>query len=74
MERMFEGKEGRKTMNRIVRILMNRDGMTESEAKSLYKEVRAEFNDAVAAGDYELAEEIMACDLGLEMDYIFDML
>ena len=61
-------------MNKIVRILMNRDGMTESEAKSLYKEVKAEINSAVAAGDYNLAEEIMAADLGLEMDYIFEII
>lgn len=60
-------------MNRIIRILMNRDGMTESEAKSYYEEVREEFNDAVEKGDYELAEDIMASDLGLEPDYIFDM-
>lgn len=61
-------------MNRIVRILMKRDGMTENDARSLYEEVREEIFDAVSCGDYELAEDILAADLGLEIDYIIDIL
>ena len=60
--------------NEVIRILMERDGMTKDEALSYYKEVRAEMNEAIADGDYDLAEEIMYDELGLEMDYVFDMI
>ena len=61
-------------MNRIVKILMNRDGMTKAEAVELVKEVREMIEEAVEAGSYSEAEEIMYSELGLEMDYIFDIL
>ena len=66
--------EGRKNMNRVVKILMNRDGYTKEAAYDLVNEVRAEMQDAIACGDYDLAEEIIESDLGLEPDYIFDIL
>jgi hypothetical protein len=61
-------------MNRIVSILMKRDNMTETEAKDLLATVQTEVQEAVADGDYDLVEEIIACDLGLEMDYAMDIL
>ena len=54
-------------MNEIVRILMNRDEMTEEEAE----EVVAEAKELIADG--ENPEEILY-DLGLEPDYIFDLI
>lgn len=63
-----------KKQNEIIRILMERDGMDLKEAKSVLRDVKSEMEEAIADGDYELAEEIMASELGLELDYIFDIL
>ena len=61
-------------MNRVVNILMKRDGYTKEEAIEAIKDCREEINEAIADGDYDLAEDIIACDLGLEPDYIMDIL
>jgi len=61
-------------MKSVKRILMERDGMDEFEAQDLIDEVREELNFAMENDDYELAEDIMYGDLGLEMDYIFDLI
>lgn len=61
-------------MKSVKRILMERDGMDEFEAQELIDEVREELNFAMENNDYELAEDIMYGDLGLEMDYIFDLI
>lgn len=61
-------------MNRVVDILMKRDGYDEEEATELVRECRAEMLDAIECGDYNLAEEIIEMDLGLEPDYIMDIL
>ena len=61
-------------MNRVVEILMKRDGYSKEDAYDLVNDVRAEMQDAIACGDYDLAEEIIESDLGLEPDYIFDIL
>lgn len=59
-------------MNRIIEILMKRDGNTEKEAKERVKEVK----DMLEECDYDPyeAEIIMMEELGLEMDYIEDIL
>ena len=61
-------------MNRIVKILMNRDGLDESEAKALVNDVREMMLEAIDNGDYAEAEEIMESELGIELDYIIDIL
>ena len=61
-------------MNRVVRILMERDGMTEEEAKDALNDARTEIYSAVEDGCYEEAEDIMYSFLGLEMDYILDVI
>ena len=61
-------------MNRVVNILMKRDGYSEEEAIEMVNDCREEMNEAIADGDYDLAEDILAGDLGLEPDYIFDIL
>ena len=61
-------------MNRVVRILMQRDCMSQAEACALINDVKMEMMDAIEAGDYSLAEEIFECDLGLEPDYIIDIM
>lgn len=61
-------------MNEIIRILMHRDGLSEAEAKERLEEVKEEINEAIASGDEELVEDIVAGELGLEIDYIFDLI
>lgn len=59
-------------MNIVVKILMNRDGLTEEEAIQAVKMVR----DMIENCDYdpEQVEEIIMSELGLELDYISDIL
>jgi len=61
-------------MNKVVEILMIRDGMSRAEAEDVLSYCREMINNAVACGDYEEAEDIVASELGLEMDYIFDII
>ena len=60
-------------MNRIIRILMERDGLTYEEAKEEYEATREEMLESIAEGNLD-ADQILADNLGLEMDYIFDLL
>ncbi len=59
-------------MNRIIKILMKRDGMTEQEADDLLKETKQMMEDCNY--DPSESEEIFMSNLGLEMDYIMDLL
>ena len=61
-------------MKNVKQILMDRDDMTAEEAEELIEEVREEIQIAASSGDYELVEDIMYGDLGLEMDYIFEFI
>lgn len=61
-------------MNKIVEVLMHRDGMTKQEAENHLRYVKELANEAVATGSYDEVEDIMYSELGLEMDYIFDLL
>jgi len=60
--------------NDVLRILMERDGMTEKEAMDLIQEVREMMDEAIADGEYGEAEAIFEEELGLEPDYIFDII
>lgn len=64
----------KKKTNQIISTLMERDGMTLEEATSHYKYVKELINEAISLGDYDEVEDIMASELGLEMDYIFDIM
>ena len=59
-------------MNRIVKILMKRDNMTEAEARELVASVQEDIVQGIADGIYTY--EDVACiiedDLGLEADYM----
>lgn len=57
-------------MNTIVEILMKRDGMSLSDAKDLVNETR----EMLLTSDPFEADDIMADQLGLEPDYIMDIL
>jgi len=49
---------------------MKRDDLTREEAEERLREVR----DILAEADPWEAEDILADELGLEMDYIFDII
>lgn len=59
---------------KVVKILMERDDLTEEEANDLSNECKEDMQQAVASGDYEYAEACMKDYLGLEPDYIFDII
>jgi hypothetical protein len=56
-------------MEKIVDILMKRDGLTKQEAIELMEETKQEMMN-----NMDEAEDIFMEYLGLEMDYIFDFL
>ena len=60
--------------NRVVRILMHRDGLTEKEAVSRVEDTASEIYDAIEGTSCMEPEDIMMDELGLEPDYIFDIL
>lgn len=57
-------------MQNVINILMNRDGMTRDEARELVIETR----EMLLSADVWEADEIIADQLGLEPDYIMDIL
>lgn len=57
-------------MNPVVKILMERDGMTEQEAVDITRETKEE----LLSKDGCYADEIILENLGLEPDYIMDIL
>lgn len=61
-------------MERIIKILMDRDDMSRKEAIELINDVKEMMQEAIEDGSYMEAEEIFEDELGLEPDYIFDIL
>jgi hypothetical protein len=53
--------------NPIIAILMRRDGLTLEEARDALEEAAQEIRTGADP------EEVLACDFGLEPDYIFDL-
>ena len=54
-------------MNRIVEILMNRDGMTQKDADRMLMEAQCEIYEGANP------EKILEDDFGLEPDYLLDL-
>lgn len=61
-------------MEEIIGILMRRDGLTYEEAKQAYLDCKSEIDDAIAGSNACTIDEILACELGLEPDYIFNFI
>lgn len=58
----------------VIRIFMERDGMTKKEAIAYYKELREEIMEAINSGyGYSEVEDILLGE-GLEMDYVMDFI
>lgn len=60
-------------MNKMVEVMMRRDGLTESEAKREYQLLREDVLQAAEDGMFEEAEDIMLSS-GFELDYLVDLL
>lgn len=61
-------------MESIKEILIRRDNMNPEYADILIAEAKEAFEEALANGDMESAEEICADYFGLEPDYIMELL
>ena len=61
-------------MNNVEKILMERDGLTEQEATDTLKCTMEMVQDAIDEGEFFDAEDIFCGELGLEPDYLLDML
>lgn len=60
-------------MNSAVKVIMNRDSISEKEAEQMIEDIAEDVLIAVEDGDYDAVEDILMNELGLEMDYIFDI-
>lgn len=61
-------------MNKIIKILMSRDGVDYEEAKEMVEDARSELLDAISGTSVLTPEDIMYGELGLEMDYVMYLL
>ena len=59
-------------MNRVIEILCRRDGISVKEAAARVKSVQEQLADVNY--DYDEVEDILTNELGLEMDYVMDLL
>ena len=62
-------------MNDTIRVLMKRDDLSESEATERFNEVKGMVLTELECGaSYSDVEDILASELCLEMDYLFDFI
>ena len=59
-------------MNKVIEILMRRDGLTRQEAITVIREFQEDAEEGMAKG--EDPEELLMEQLGLEPDYLFDLI
>ena len=59
-------------MKEIIKVLMERDGLSEEEATLFYNEVMEVVVEAVEEDDFITAEEVFMNEFGLELDYLID--
>ena len=60
-------------MNKVVEILMRRDGCSKREATERVEQTRDELLQ-LGTGSFEDGQDIIEYNLGLEPDYLFDIL
>ena len=61
-------------MDSITEVLMRRDGLSEEEAKREVDDFKADIEDSIMSGNLEDIEDALMNDLGLEPDYLMDIL
>lgn len=60
--------------NNLVELLMRRDHLTREEAIEMLFTCKEDLERAVSDGNYGDVDDIIMDDLGLEPDYLFDIL
>ena len=61
-------------MDNITEVLMRRDGLSEEDAKREVEDFKANIEDSIMSGNLEDIEDALMYDLGLEPDYLMDIL
>lgn len=61
-------------MERVLKILMERDGESREVALELIDNFKRDLEEAIMAGDYEECEDLLALHFGIEPDYLVDFL
>lgn len=61
-----------RNFDELARMIARRDGISIEEAYEAIKETEDMLQEAFAAGSITMAEDILASELGLELDY-FDL-
>lgn len=61
-------------MDNITEVLMRRDGLSEEDAKREVDNFREDIEDSIMSGNLEDIEDTLMNDLGLEPDYLMDIL
>lgn len=61
-------------MQEIIRILMERDGVSYDEAKEMYEDTKSELMDALDGTSDVSPDEVLQYELGLEIDYLFNFI
>lgn len=61
-------------MDNITEVLMRRDGLSEEDAKREVDDFKADIEDSIMSGNLEDIEDALMYDLGLEPDYLLDLL
>lgn len=61
-------------MDNITEVLMRRDGLSEEDAKREVEDFKADIEDSIMSGNLEDIEDALMYDLGLEPDYLLDLL
>lgn len=61
-------------MERVVKLIMRRDGLSYEDAKTEVSNTVDEMYEALESGDSDQVEEILMDNLGLEPDYIPQLL
>lgn len=60
-------------MNKIIQIIMKRDGLSYEKAKDRVDNVREQMYDLIDAGHHTSVDDMFMLELGLEPDYIIDL-
>ena len=67
--------QGGNKMDNMKDVLKRRDNLTEQEAVSEVESAREHLYDIIdCGGGIDEVEDMLACDYGLELDYIMDLL
>lgn len=61
-------------MDEIIRILMERDGVSYEEAEEMYNDTKSELMDALDGTSCLSPDEVLQYELGLEIDYLFNFI